>query len=78
MTTWHLHAVQLPDGEAVEDSWLTADGWQNQPVRDAVGFLGRDAAAAPPAVVTFDQDPREDPAVLMHPAAVVIGGVRIV
>ena len=44
----------------------------------AVGFLGSDAAEAPPAVVTFDQDPREDPAVLIHPAAVVIGGVRIV
>ena len=34
----------------------------------AMRFLGADAADAPPAVVTFDEDPREDPAVLARPA----------
>jgi imidazolonepropionase-like amidohydrolase len=43
----------------------------------AVGFLGADCAGAPPAVVTYEEDPREDPAVLTAPAAVVIGDVRI-
>ena len=43
----------------------------------AVGFLGSDGAAAPPAVVTYAEDPREDPAVLTRPAAIVIGGVRV-
>jgi imidazolonepropionase-like amidohydrolase len=43
----------------------------------AVGFLGADGAAAPPAVVTYAEDPREDPTVLTRPAAVVIGGVRL-
>ena len=43
----------------------------------AMGFLGGDAADAPPSVVTFDADPRDDPLVLTRPAAIVIGGVRI-
>ena len=43
----------------------------------ATRFLGADAADAPPSVVTFDEDPREDPAVLARPAAIVIGGVRV-
>ena len=43
----------------------------------AVRFLGADAALAPPAIVTFAADPRDDPAVLTRPAAVVIGGVRV-
>ena len=43
----------------------------------AVRFLGADAAAATSAVVTFDADPRDDPAVLTRPAAVVMGGVRV-
>jgi imidazolonepropionase-like amidohydrolase len=41
----------------------------------AVGFL--DDGAAPPAVVTYAEDPREDPGVLTRPASVVIGGVRV-
>jgi imidazolonepropionase-like amidohydrolase len=40
----------------------------------AVGFLGPDA---PPAVVTYEEDPREDPTVLTTPTAVVIGGTRV-
>jgi imidazolonepropionase-like amidohydrolase len=43
----------------------------------AVGFLGADASAAPPAIVTYAEDPREDPTVLTRPTAVVIGGVRV-
>jgi imidazolonepropionase-like amidohydrolase len=43
----------------------------------SVGFLGADGASAPPAVVTYAEDPREDPSVLTRPAAVVIGGVRV-
>ena len=43
----------------------------------AMRFLGGDAADAPPSVVTFDADPRDDPRVLTRPAAIVIGGVRI-
>jgi imidazolonepropionase-like amidohydrolase len=42
-----------------------------------VGFLGDDGAAARPAVVTYAEDPREDPDVLTRPAAVVIGGLRV-
>jgi imidazolonepropionase-like amidohydrolase len=43
----------------------------------AVGFLGAEGADAPPAVVTYDEDPREDLEVLKRPTAVVIGGVRV-
>jgi imidazolonepropionase-like amidohydrolase len=43
----------------------------------ALTFLGTDAADAPPSVVTYDQDPRDDPEVLARPAAIVVGGVRI-
>ncbi len=43
----------------------------------AVRFFGADAAAALPSVVTFDTDPRNDPGVLTQPAAIVIGGRRI-
>ncbi len=43
----------------------------------AMQFFGADGLAAPPALVAFDADPRNDPEVLMRPAAVVIGGVRI-
>ena len=38
-------------------------------------FLGRDGAAAD--IVTYEQDPRNDPEVLACPAAVVVGGVRL-
>jgi len=43
----------------------------------AVAFLGAEGAAAPPAVVTYHEDPRDDPDTLTRPAAVVIGGVRV-
>ena len=47
---------------------------------DARAFLGVPSigAGAPADVVTFEEDPREDPAALTRPAAVVLGGVRIV
>ena len=41
----------------------------------AVDFLGTNAADAPPSVVTYDEDPRNDPEVLAHLA--VGGGVRV-
>lgn len=41
VTAWHLRAVRLPDRVEVEDSWLTADGWANQPIRDAQELPGR-------------------------------------
>lgn len=43
----------------------------------ALHFLGPDAADAPPSVVTYPQDPRNDPEVLARPAAIVMGGVRV-
>lgn len=43
----------------------------------ATAYLGKDAAPAPPSVVTYDADPRDHPEVLAHPAAVVIGGLRV-
>jgi imidazolonepropionase-like amidohydrolase len=43
----------------------------------AVDVLGADVADAPPSVVSYDEDPRNDPEVLAHPAAIVIGGVRV-
>lgn len=41
MTAWHLRAVRLPDGDAAEDLWFTADGWQDRPIRDAQELPGR-------------------------------------
>ncbi|MGI8615412.1 MAG: hypothetical protein ACR2L4_01330 [Actinomycetota bacterium] len=38
---WHIRAVRLPDGEAVDRSWLTAEGWSDQPVPDAEDLPGR-------------------------------------
>jgi imidazolonepropionase-like amidohydrolase len=43
----------------------------------AQDFLARDSQGVPPAVVTYMADPREDPTVLAHPVAIVIGGVRV-
>lgn len=43
----------------------------------AIRFLGADVAAAPASIVMYDDDPRDDPAVLERPAAIVIGGVRV-
>jgi imidazolonepropionase-like amidohydrolase len=43
----------------------------------AQNFLAPDCQAAPAAVVTYQVDPREDPTVLTHPAAIVIGGLRV-
>lgn len=42
----------------------------------AHNFLARDSQA-PAAVVTYHVDPREDPAVLAQPAAIIIGGARV-
>ena len=43
----------------------------------ALAFLGGDVALAPPSVVTYDADPRNEPDVLARPVAIVIGGVRV-
>jgi imidazolonepropionase-like amidohydrolase len=46
---------------------------------DARAFLGLPSleVGGPADVVTFDDDPRDDPDVLAHPAAVVQDGIRI-
>jgi imidazolonepropionase-like amidohydrolase len=44
---------------------------------NALAFLGTDVADAPPAVVTYDDDPRIDPEALTRPTAIVIGGIRV-
>jgi imidazolonepropionase-like amidohydrolase len=45
----------------------------------AGGSTARDFLAIHPAgdIVTYDDDPREDPGVLASPAAVVVRGVRV-
>ena len=46
---------------------------------DARRFLGEPAIedGAPADVVTFEEDPREDPSALRRPAAIVLGGTRV-
>ena len=41
MDTWHLHAVQLPEGDAVVDAWLGSDGWSDRPLENAEDLPGR-------------------------------------
>jgi imidazolonepropionase-like amidohydrolase len=41
MTNWHVRAVKLPEGQAIEDSWLTGEGWSDRPVPDADELPGR-------------------------------------
>ena len=40
-------------------------------------FLGSEAVDKRPSVVTYDDDPRNDPQVLSRPTAVIIGGRRV-
>ena len=40
-------------------------------------FLGLDALEGPPSVVTYHDDPRDDPDVLARPSAIIIGGRRV-
>ncbi|MGH2681191.1 MAG: hypothetical protein ACRDG8_12045 [Actinomycetota bacterium] len=40
MTAWHLRAVRLPEGDVVEDLWLTGDGWSDRPIPDAERLPG--------------------------------------
>ena len=63
-------ALLVECGVAPADALRAATG-------SAMRFLGADARAAPPSVVTYEADPRDDPAVLREPSAVVIGGVRV-
>ena len=46
---------------------------------DARRFLDEQSIedGAPADVVTFEEDPREDPTALARPAAIVLGGVRV-
>jgi imidazolonepropionase-like amidohydrolase len=44
--------------------------------REYLGLPALDEGAAAD-VVTFEADPREDPTVLAHPAAVLLGGIRV-
>ena len=41
MTAWHLEAVRLPDGVELRDSWLSDQGWRDQPMREAEPLPGR-------------------------------------
>jgi len=41
MTAWHLYAVRLPDGVELRDSWLSDQGWRDQPLREAEPLPGR-------------------------------------
>jgi imidazolonepropionase-like amidohydrolase len=41
MTGWHVRAVLLPDGDVVEERWLTAGGWSQVPVPGAEDLPGR-------------------------------------
>lgn len=53
---------------------LAAAAWQ---AREWLGQPGRLEPGVPADLVVYDQDPRTDPAVLAHPAAVVLRGVRV-
>jgi imidazolonepropionase-like amidohydrolase len=64
----HLIAFGLTPTQALRAATTDA--------RTFLGAPGLDAGAAAD-VVTFDDDPRDDPEVLERPAAVVLGGVRI-
>jgi imidazolonepropionase-like amidohydrolase len=41
MTGWHVRAIRLPDGDAVEDAWLSAAGWGDRPDGEAEDLPGR-------------------------------------
>ncbi len=58
---------------------LTPVGALRAATTDARTFFGAASLedGGPADVVTFEQDPREDPAALSRPAAVVLGGMRI-
>jgi len=58
---------------------LTPVGALRAATTDARAFFGAASieAGEPADVVTFEQDPRDDPAVLSRPAAVVLRGIRI-
>jgi imidazolonepropionase-like amidohydrolase len=43
----------------------------------ATGFLAADLCDVPSSVVTYENDPRNDPGVLATPAAIIIGGARV-
>jgi imidazolonepropionase-like amidohydrolase len=43
----------------------------------AMDFLGLDPGEVAPSVVTYHDDPRDDPLVLGRPAAIVLGGKRV-
>ena len=58
------------------DFGLTPEQALRAATTDARAYLGLPVleSGAPADLVTFDADPREDPAILGHPAAVVLGG----
>jgi imidazolonepropionase-like amidohydrolase len=45
MSGWHIRAVRLPDGDGVEDAWLSSEGWSDRPFRDADDLPGGFALA---------------------------------
>jgi imidazolonepropionase-like amidohydrolase len=67
-------------GTIAEEIALLADhGLTPEQAIAAAGSLARDFLGIHPAgdIVTYDEDPREDPGVLASPAAVVVRGVRV-
>ena len=66
-----------------EIAWLVRSGVEPRAALAAAttvprSFLGSDVAAMPESLVTYSADPRDDPEVLVSPAAVVVRGVRVV
>jgi len=39
--SWHLRAVLLPDGRLAQHTWLSADGWRDEPIPGADELPGR-------------------------------------
>lgn len=64
---------------ATEIDLLVRHGLTVEQALDAAGPAARDFLGVHPEgdLVTYDADPRQDPSVLAHPAAVVVRGVRV-
>ncbi|HEY2285206.1 MAG TPA: hypothetical protein VGH88_05640 [Streptosporangiaceae bacterium] len=80
---WSVHAIPLPDGDQPCDLWVDADGGLATALEAATTagyrFLGEpfNQPGRPVTLVTYQDDPRENLAVLSSPRAVLIDGVRV-
>ena len=45
VTSWHMSAIRLPEGDEVEEAWLSDAGWHEQPTSGAEDLPGRFALA---------------------------------